>query len=337
MLTAITLLVLHANSTDPFVRYKDFTKAHPSMRISFSSTSNGKPAVSGFLLVQRPSNSFYRCQAGQDIYQVSNTEKGYVEVDHADSDYDEFPGGGLQIRSSRISPAADFAPNLALYEDLQRLFKATPKVTPQSDGDQIYYITKGMQGSQEIWLTINQEGALASYRIKSAGMAGVKDRVWNLQYTFPHISPSDFSLPLPLGYQPFALPEEEVPLRKGSTVPVSGWKNASGASVNLLDEAGHKTFLLSILDDQLPSKRALASLRQLKSTMSVEIVGPGMLKDPDGSRTKTLNPPGAPMFYLVDGKGKVIDLWFGFDPEQSAQFQKDILSEAIGTTPSKRS
>jgi hypothetical protein len=337
MLTALALLALHAHSSDPFARFAQFSKSHPIMKVSFTDTFNGRPETSGVLLLHEPMYDLLMVKQGADVYKASSTPDGYLETDTGDRVYDESGPGGAEIRGSRISGAPDTAPSLIFFSDLHRIFKVANKITPAADGDQIYVVNKGMGGSSEIWVTINEMGEISNYRIKQAGNGKVSDRYWSLQYTFPSsVSPSEFALQIPLGYQPFALPRELSPLQKGKMAPLAGWKLAGGQTVNLLDQSGRKPFLLAVVDGQKPSQSAFAALHQLKSKLPVALVGPGLLRDPDGTRLQQLSPPGYPMFYLVDGSGKILNLWLGFDPAKSDQFQQEVTDGAKGIRPVKQ-
>jgi hypothetical protein len=105
--------------------------------------------------------------------------------------------------------------------------------------------------------------------------------------------------------------------------------------VNLLDVTKHDPFLLAILDDSAPSKLAALSLAKLGSQIPVEIVAAGQLTDPDGSRMKKLGAPGSPMFYLVDGTGKVRHLWFGFHRGDDATFRSEVVGAASAPVSKK--
>jgi hypothetical protein len=336
MTALIAILALHSKVSDPFQRFKSFNAVHPTLFVSFSTLVQNRPGIKGTFLIERPSRSLFTSFEGKDKFSASNTERGYVEIDTADRVYDESPsGGGIGVRSSRISSTSGLAPNVILFTDLKRALPAGPTITVVGDADELHGTAKSQMGTTDVWATVDGQGEITRYRIKSVGPQGSSDLIWNFNYSFPsHLSLASFLTPLPLGYLPYALPPEPTPLQVGSMVPSQGWR-MGGQTVELLDLAHHHPFLLAILDDQPPSEmaREILALHNLR----VLVVGRGGLADPSGDRLRLLNPPGAPMFYLVGGDGKVTNIWLGFDRSQSGSFIKSLLDAMAKQTPLKGS
>jgi hypothetical protein len=331
-LVGFLLLHSHTNLADPFERFKAFSEAHANVKVSYSIENGGKPGASGTLLFQKPGRTLFKSSLGSDTYSASNTEEGYRELDTADLTYDESPTNKqLGVHLSRISGAPGSAPGFILVPDLHKIVPPKPTITSKGDGNEIYGKAQGRTGTSEVWAEIDAQGKITKYRIKEDVEGRSTDRTWKLTYEFPSkLSLKDFLTPIPMGYVPFALPQTLIPLQKGSKAPVAGW-HREGATVNLLDEAHQKPFLLAVVDSDFPSQSAMASLKSLKSKMPVFVVGSGELSDPSGKLLQQLNPPGAPTFYLIGGSGKVLKLWYGYDAADAASFEKDVVDAAADT------
>jgi len=189
-------------------------------------------------------------------------------------------------------------------------------------------------GVTEMWMTLAPDGRVVSVRRKVTGREGSRETVWTISnYSFPtNLGLASFVFPVPTGYVPNSVPRLVTPLQTGQKAPVSGWVDNNGKSVDLAAAAGHKPFLIAyIVPDGGPAQASLSSLHRLEAKVPVFVVGPGGLRDPGGKNLKLLNPPGAPMFYLVGADGKVSKIWFGFDRADPSTFEADVVATASGT------
>ncbi len=340
MLTIIALVVLKARASDPFARFEAFAKEHPSFKVQYKNTVQGKLAFTGSVLVERPLRTLFEAKDEKTGSQFTacNNQDEYSEFETNEKLYSEGPpNSGVGIRGSEISDAPGSFPGLVFLSDLRRGLPKNAKVILSTSGSQIYGSSENVTGKTEIWVDVNSEGEVPKIRILGSGGGHTLERTWTLDYSFPtNINPAEFETKIPLGYEPNTLPEEGVPIQKGGSIPVDGWKDAhTGSTVNLLDVTKHDPFLLAILDDSAPSKLAALSLAKLGSQIPVEIVAAGQLTDPDGSRMKKLGAPGSPMFYLVDGTGKVRHLWFGFHRGDDATFRSEVVGAASAPVSKK--
>lgn len=334
----IAYFALRGHASDPVANYRKFVAAHPVVKVSYRTTMGGKPVASGVLLWQRPNRDLLVAQVHGSRYSASNTEGGYVELNSGDETYDESPGKEfLLVKGSRISEAPQTAPALLFRTDLKPLVPPHATISPKGAGDEIHGKVSGMMGESEVWIDVSSNGEITHYRFKSDMEGRHSDMECFLSYEFPkNVTAKDFLTPIPLGYTAYALPEPERPLQKGGAVPLNGWKMAGKQGTENLSALAHqKTFLLAILDEEPPSRRAARSLETLKSRLPVLEVKPGGLSDPSGKLLHQLNPPGYPMFYLVANSGKVVKLWYGFDDASASTFEQQVTSSASEAAASK--
>lgn len=353
------LLALAATLTqqkDPFQRYDEFAKAHPAMQVHLTATvhrgdANGptEPAV-GMLRFVRPDLLLYRIRSESFDYSVSDTPKGYVEIENQSKVYDEFEDpGGLAIYDSEIAEVATMlAPRFLMMNHLKTvqvggtaarpireagIFRGKAQVTSSGSSDEVYEKDTGSGGIAEMWVTIDAEGKIASVRRKITGPRGSIELNWQFtDYNFaPNTKLDSFVTPLPAGYVPHTVPRLNIPLQIGRPAPLDGWTLPNGRSGNLLEAAGNKPFLIVYsAPGSVPGTESMKSVDRLKGKLPIFVIANGGIKDPDGSRLKALNPPGSPMFYLVGKDGKVSKLWFGFDPTKASAFESDVLNAASG-------
>ncbi|HWD38087.1 MAG TPA: hypothetical protein VG944_04510 [Fimbriimonas sp.] len=329
--------------TDAFGRYRAFMAAHQSFQVSFSTKLNGHDLSTGSITVQRPQRLLFRARGGRANYSISSTEAGYVEIERGTKTYEELPSlHRLATYPSEISGMAySTLPTPLLFPDLRTIFDRTTDVTSSAAGDRLHISARTMMGKMDAWADVDSKGRLTYFRKKTVPTrGGGADYEWHFKpFTFPaNLKLKDFLTTLPVGFVPYALPRMEMPLQIGKPAPTNGWTTPNGRqTVDLAAVAGHKPFIFAVLDtDSAASLGALAFLKTIQDGTPVFWTGNGGYTDRSGRLLALLNPPATPMFYLIDGQGKVAKLWLGFDSSHRAAFQAEVLKAVQEASSSKK-
>ena len=336
MIPVLLFAAVRAQAPDALARYAKFAEAHPSLQVHFVANMNGQQEAKGTVRFRRPDLFFTEAKGENVDYSLTVSPKEYLEIENKRKVYDDYPGYNKIVfyQSDISSMGTLLVPRFLLAADLKMLFKKGYDSSRDGSNDVLHQTIKGDQGFvEEDWATIDPEGKMASFRRKLTGAAGSRDVSWSFSgYTeSKDVSGSAFNTVPPVGYSPHSVPRLSTPLPIGAAVPTKGWEQ-NGKPVNLLEASGHKPFLLIFSEsDSVPGQAAVKWSHMLAGKMPVMVVGEGSLKDPDGSRIKELAAPGSPMFYLVGADGKIVKLWFGFDPDKAKALESDVLESAKGT------
>lgn len=323
MLAACALAVL---ALDPAARLDAFLKAHPAFVAVTELSVNDKAVGRSTFRVQRDAARlrFDAKGAGYD-YTLSETERGYLEVERVEKVYDEHPPiGGLALYESDLAGALALAPKYLLVDSADKMMggqKAT------ATGDELRANFQTQDGPVELRLLVGPDGSPQRF----TSNAGGRTQSWK---TVSFVSGTgtlpEYRIEVPLGFVPHRLPPLPTPLAIGSPAPLSGWQRL-GKPLDLGVASPGKPRLLAVLgDDCAPSRAAKPFLVELGKSMPVFLIGKGEITDPAGGKLKLLSPPGTPMFYLVGGDGKVKNLWFGFDAAGGRAWEKEVLEAAQG-------
>lgn len=149
----------------------------------------------------------------------------------------------------------------------------------------------------------------------------------------PKFAANQFSIKKPNGYVPFELDGAGSGIPQGEAIPSIDLKASdSGQSASLKSLMAGKNTLVVIADPEFHGNSAMfKSIQQIsKKIPDYKLVvisarrDAGSAKklgvtstyfDPTGAQLDKLMIPGAPTMYLVDKKGKVAQMFFGFDGE----------------------
>jgi hypothetical protein len=191
--------------------------------------------------------------------------------------------------------------------------KATSKILRRTETfDEIQAVQKEAMGSYEITTSIAKDGRVLALRVVVSGGGGSSDRRWSdIQMTPRTWKPSDFVLPIPDDYTPFALNESPGPRNQGSTfkLPEAVQRQASQGAA-----------LVVLLDDSLPSRRLQADLARLQFG-----IPPIVFDVTSGQRIITqLEPPAYPFIVLFDREAKSRRYWMGYDPDASREWALEV-------------
>jgi hypothetical protein len=330
-----------ANTSIPLARYAHYAAANPSLQVHYSVSLNGGALAEGSFKFHRPDLLLAKASGSRVDYTLSITPKDYLEFEGKSEDdsgapaqeYDEYPPAAqIYFNDTDISPWGGIAiPSILLADNLKRYFSPKTTVTREGANDMLYDKLTGRAGVSETWAMIDSEGKILSLRRKTASQMGTQELAWKFSdyKKLTDISERSFEAQIPLGFKPHSVQRLARPLPIGAATPTSGWIQ-NGKPIDLRAAAGHKPFLLIYTEsDSIPGQAAVKWSKGL-SGLPVFVIAPGGISDPDGKRLNLLRAPGSPMFYLIDGAGKVKKLWFGFDPDQATEFKSDVLQAAKG-------
>lgn len=141
----------------------------------------------------------------------------------------------------------------------------------------------------------------------------------------------------PLGFNEYTTPLPLPPAQVGKPFPAAGWKSAKGDSTGLDGAISKREAMVMVTtEDCDPSSAAADALGKMENvnvvvaTLSPTGAAPRSLSsfplyyDPTGKVASQVEGPGTPLFYLIGKDGKIVKVWFGYDPDHEAEFLNDV-------------
>jgi hypothetical protein len=344
-----------------FDRYTAYMKAANSLSVDIKAKLGQSGIVgSGGLTFQRPSSLRFSMSVQGESYVYTANEAGGVEIDHKRRTYEEFGGAkGLRLTPSSLSSMLEVGlPEVLLFDSLMAVMptSATYKaLEPTKIGSESVDVVSGQyqdyQRALETTAYVDLKGRLLRYRLVRAGAGQKFDVTYDLSnYRVNETFPARlFAEPVPKAYVPYSMPKAGWPVEAGQPLRLGQWQAVEGRSSVALDPViqGH-TSLIVVADPE--GESSLAILRALDApakkllgqggryvvisasedpALSAKLPVNGVMFDPTGSALDGLGFAGAPMVYLVDKSGKVVQAWLGYDSDAPKAFQ-DELVEAFG-------
>jgi hypothetical protein len=154
----------------------------------------------------------------------------------------------------------------------------------------------------------------------------------------------------PAGYSPETLTDDVEPPYVGEAVALTGMAPlAGGAPADLRSAFGAKPLIVAVVaPDCAPSHDVLGSLASIGKEVerkggALAAIWTGRPKsaprglahyvDPSGKAMERLRAPGTPLVLMIHASGRVTQVWFGYDPANRGDFEKEVL-EAVSKTAS---
>lgn len=359
MLSCFFLLAAQPQAPDALGRFARYVGSAQSLsvdiKLSGASVADGK----GTFQFQRPNRVLFTMKwAGAD-YSFSSTERGIVEIERANRQYDEFdPVDRLVAPLSRVSPAPGVGfPSVFVYQDLSQMlpdgasFKPIGKETLNGAAvdhlEAIYQTQRGI-GHTNVW--VDQAGRLLKMTQSLEDMAGPK--VMTFEYSNYRVdaalSLEHYLTKIPLGFVPYALPPAPRYFDEDDAVGEPVLMDLRGRQSKLA--YGGKGTLILFTSPQCPATRraaeSLVAVRKHAEGQGYKVVevsaetqrqnvrgvtGASDVRfDPTGKVWETLGLQGTPSLSLVDGKGKLVRYWYGFNPEQAKPWEQDVFDALDG-------
>jgi hypothetical protein len=265
-----------------------------SVQLSIKQEGNPIPGHAVFM-ISRPNKLYYHLTWGKDDYTFTVVNGRATEVDLGKKVYDEYAVPGLTGPAGNSSDFNSFFPAVFVREEV---------VLPAQSFD--------------------DSGHLKAYAIGS-GAQGDKNVITFSDYKLNAPIPDSKFVPnIPAGLTAHQIPQPAPPIQIGSSLPDLRLVDNSGKPATLVQAIGGKHAIVAYLDSTCqPSVSALAALQKIKGTQVVVLdASPkGNLKtgslpayhDPKGSIGAAIRAPMTPLMFLVDSRGNVVNVWYGFD------------------------
>jgi hypothetical protein len=269
------------------------------------------------------------------------TERGMNELDRTDHEYDE----NTEVQQpgpppSRISGASAAFPRWILLKDFRKMFPSAKFVglgrrkVGGTEGDVVRTtIRDEAEGAvHNVELVIDDAGIPRYVLLTGQSRMGGYRSEYKVSRFESRPVPADsrFAFTIPDGYSPYSLDFVPGPAGVGATLPLTGWRAANGGDLNLGDRLKNGGLVAIWGADSEPSRRSAASLGRIRAAgVPVVIVADAAMPgadgyDSDGKILDKLGIPASPVFYRVDGAGKITAAWMGYDAANAAEFEREV-------------
>lgn len=333
-------------------RYSKFMSNARTMAVDVKVKYSGTDSLGAcHLVLSKPVSVKFSGQWGGTSFQYTQNPKGAIELDRSLGRYREYGRSSMILPPTGevAKPAPIAFPGIVLVQDLRKvippgkaftLAKSTPGV--KATTLECEFSIQG--GRIHIWFKIDEFGRLIFSKQVRTGELGsdsleIYYSNWEVNKSY---SPKLFEIEPPLGTRPDVLPTPPDSMTVGQPFPLSESVRTKAGWQKLSAIAGGRPLLLSVLGQSCPISRAFhawlernavhfsnrAKLIHLATGTGKPFSGKILLaSQPSGSLWQKLNLPGTPGLYLIDTKGKIAKMWFGFDPAGNAALQKEITYE----------
>lgn len=296
-------------------KFRKLIDSSNTLSVQIEITQKGNPALGhAELILKRPDKLYYHLDWGKAQYTYTVLNGEGTEVDQLNKVYDEYAVPGW------TQPAANGSDWMVSY--FPTPFVSEKNVLPARFFD--------------------DEGHLLHYSIGSGDQSDFTTNT--LQFTNyvvnSDVPDSKFKLTVPAGYSVYGTPRPAPPFRIGATIPDIELSSTAGRRTKLLQATNRKPALLAYLDPTSePCVASISVLRHMKGVSAIILDassnGAGFKSsrmpvyfDPKGGLDSSLRAPMTPLFYLIDGKCKVLNVWYGFDRDQPEKFSGQ-LADAV--------
>ena len=314
------------------------------MRIQpgFGNTTPG-PAK---LVFERPRRTRFDIKAGKDDYSFSATERETIEVDRAKKIFSE-EQGAIQIGfpPSKLSDVNTAAFPIILIGRSARDAVATEAKFSTGQSATINGVTADLliaswdsqfgSGRADIYLDAQGKPVKMSWRSAMEGeLSAATTEFFNYKVNQP-IPISTFRLAIPAGFSPFTLQPVPVTPEFGTDLQLGTWQTNDGKKVSLDSVVTGKTLLFFSEPGCLPSNSLRRLLVEMQKNLGVKLLELSIGKPAGRSGLPTywsptedtlarLKVPCTPTLFLLDSKGLLQSLWYGFDPARKTIIRKEL-------------
>jgi hypothetical protein len=339
----LTLLLLAIGAPlDPdlaFGRFASYMKAHPTYAVDFTSVTGDK----GTIHVRKPMQFRFDLKNAKTDYAFIRSGSKGLEYDRATRFFaDAYIGPNFQDYEAQLSGApSELMPRALLTGDLHIILPGKAQATAGSNGD-VELVSRPPDPEQKsvIKATVDSQGRLTHYEVHIHTQYQSEDVTVSFS-NYRDDPKATFGLKPPMGFYVLNTVKND-PLEAGQPLHLGSWIDDHGQTVALDGQIGNGKAVLVILDaSELPSKRAIAHLGELASslkgkgkflaltTTKASAIQIGHSDIPAyygaaGSQVEALMAPGVPLYYLIE-QGKVVRIWMGDDEHTRAQTFADIV------------
>lgn len=301
------------------------------------------------LVISKPMSVKFTGQWGATSFLYTQNPKGAIELDRTLGRYREYGRAStiLPPTGEVAGPAPTAFPGIVLVQDLRKVIPpgkaySLAKSTPGVKATTIECEFQVQGGRIHIWFKIDEFGRLIFSKQVRSGERGSESLEiyysnWKVNKSY---SPKFFEIEPPLGTRPDVLPSPPNSLSVGQQFPMGETVKLRTGMQKLSAIAGGKPILVSVLSENCAPSRSFHAWLEKDApqfTSKVRLLhfvaGAGkpfsgkapIAKQPSGTLFHKLNLPGTPGLYLIDSKGNIANMWFGFDPAEKAALGKEIL------------
>lgn len=333
------LLLGQAPTSDAILKkFDQFMSGAKTISVSIKAKVNGKALGNGTIRVDKPHRFNLSVATPTGIETITFNETSVLEVNQGTKFYRE-PRflGQVYPAPLKITGSLSYSTPLSFIRGNSRgMFPKDSKVTPKVvvngvTTDMISNKTESMGGSMEIRANFDAQGKLIRYFSKSISPQGTLQ----IEQDFANyvvnqkIPDSAFSTKKPLGYSPFSLDSADYGLQQGEALPNINLTSTGGQTTSTKFLISGKNTLIVVTDPefhanselfksiQTISKRIpdfkLVTVSARRDVATAKKFGANTYFDPTGQQLPKLLLPGSPAMYLVDKKGTIAQMFFGFD------------------------
>ncbi len=340
----LTLLMLgQAPSAESVIqRMEQFLAKADTLSVMVKSKMNGHPIATSTVRVDRP----YRLNMTAKFSGIESlfilNESGGIEIERGSFMYATHPAfGQIYLPKFKVNGGLAYvAPAMLLRGTAKGLFPSASKPTLGAkttvNGVAVDYVTgriKDQMQDVDIKAWIDAGGRIMRLSVKTATPQGTQLIEHEMSgYVANQKLPDNlFAVSLPLGYVPYQLQSADFGIGQGEALPGVTLQAAESGKAEGLKGlcTGKNTFVL-VADPDFHANAALfASLKNISSKIpdyhlvvisnrrdvaNAKRLGvANTYFDPTGTELAKLALPGAPAMYLVNKKGNVTQMFFGFD------------------------
>ncbi|MEA2551843.1 MAG: AhpC/TSA family [Fimbriimonadaceae bacterium] len=311
LLAGLAVAASPQQSPDAYDRFVEYLNAAQTLSVHIEFRRQGVDAPGhADLTIVRPDKLRFEVKWGTEDYTYSVVDGHAVEVDRSTKTYDEYP-----VRQGLPCPQATASSWVtALFPEI---FTSKENRPPASG--------------------IDDAGRITTYAIVSGDPAVKTDFTFSEYKVNEAVADSAFALAAPLGYRSVTTARFPPAWQIGEQLPMGLLaKTGSNEPVDILQSMSGKPAVIAVLSPDCPP--GLASIPMLKAiknaqvlVFNVDVKGKDIQTapmptyyDPKGEMYNLVRAPLTPLFYLVDGKGKILNLWYGFDRTKPEALAKQI-------------
>lgn len=324
-------------------RFDQYMARADTLSVTVKTKFNGTPIGTGAIKIDRPARFSASVATPSGVQSITFNETGVLEVNQGEKFYAEHPSIGRFYNAEfKVTRAVQYSiPQMIFRGSAQGMFpkESNPKVAVKVmlngiPTDQITAKMSGMGVTSEMKANFDSAGRLVKFYSKVVSQQGtlITEQDLSAYVVNAKFAANQFSIKKPIGYVPYELDRAGFGIPQGEAMPSVNLKSDSGQSTTLSSLVAGKNALVVIADPEFHANSEMfKSIQQIsKKIPDYKLIvisarrDAGSAKklgvtsayfDPTGAQLEKLMVPGTPAMYLVDKKGKVAQMFFGFDGE----------------------
>lgn len=354
MLTIVAFLSM-TQTNEVLNQFEKYYREAKTLSVSLKLHVSGREEEGiGQYAYQKPLRQAFRMKMAGMNFEWAQTERAILEIEHSVKLYHEYdpveqfqsPKGDLSDLPTRSFPVAIAAGSLRAMIPTSASFSQVPAPQGAEPGStNLFASFSNGRFMVEITALVAKDGRLLRLFTSPQGAAETMGiELLYSGYTVNAAPAKDaFSTKLPLGYMPQVLKAWPDPVNVGMQAPLSKLSSLTGGSSDVMGALGRKPGLVAVVDpDGEPSRMLLSILSGMASKLHAKGAKVALIwtekrraadaprafpefYDPKGNPLDRFYAAGAPFIMAVDGRGKIGQIWLGFDPKFTDRYVKEAL------------